>query len=719
MADIENFPIFGHELKDAFKSVNSWVANGINWLDEVQQFYRDRSAIEKEYSTKLSALAKRYHEKKAKKSSALSVGDTPSMTPGSLERSASEGNLLTELESSATLVTWTKQLNTVESLAVEHDNYGTELINELADPLKTLGSRFEDLRKRHAEHSNKLESEMDSAYNDLRKVRSKYDSSCQEVESKRKKTESSFDFSKVKAQNAYQQQILEMHNLKNSYLIAINVTNAQKEKYYHEYIPELLNSLQDLSESRTIKLNAIWTQATQIETSMLKRSVETVNKLVPEIQKNLPTLDSRMFIEHNTAPWQEPPDVTFIPNAIWHDDNAIITDEFAIVFLRNVLSKSKMQLGELRREVDKKKREIESTKRIKQQIREGKDKRDEVEIVRSIFAQQEELQIIDHKRLAAEVETNTITALVGDVTLGSKIHNFKSQTFKIPTNCDLCGERIWGLSAKGFDCRDCGYTCHSKCEMKVPAECPGEQSKDQKKKLKAERQEAANCLINATRSLVSTDLSIEKSTNRNISEEAPTVGNNTSSPDASQKSLVKSRVVAPPPDMYFSELSASEIGMIQGTGKHSQNEKKGKMLYTYEANGEGEISVSQGSKVVILESDDGGWTMVQNLSNTESGLVPTAYIEILAPRPTSITSNSSSSFGGPKRQGPPVAPKPGAMKLRHYVALYDYTAQNSTELSIVEGERFLLVKEDPGDGWAEIEKDGRTGSVPANYIEKL
>lgn len=95
MADIENFPIFGHELKDAFKSVNSWVANGINWLDEVQQFYRDRSAIEKEYSAKLSALAKRYHEKKAKKSSALSVGDTPSMTPGSLERSASEGNVHT------------------------------------------------------------------------------------------------------------------------------------------------------------------------------------------------------------------------------------------------------------------------------------------------------------------------------------------------------------------------------------------------------------------------------------------------------------------------------------------------------------------------------------------------------------------------------------------------------------------------------------------------
>jgi hypothetical protein len=62
------------------------VSGGIAWLDDIQQFYRERSAIEKEYSEKLSALAKKYYEKKARKSSSLSVGDTPTVTPGSLER---------------------------------------------------------------------------------------------------------------------------------------------------------------------------------------------------------------------------------------------------------------------------------------------------------------------------------------------------------------------------------------------------------------------------------------------------------------------------------------------------------------------------------------------------------------------------------------------------------------------------------------------------------
>jgi formin-binding protein 1 len=62
------------------------VTNGIAWLDDIQQFYRERSVIEKEYASKLSALAKKYFEKKAKKSSSLSVGETPTVTPGSLER---------------------------------------------------------------------------------------------------------------------------------------------------------------------------------------------------------------------------------------------------------------------------------------------------------------------------------------------------------------------------------------------------------------------------------------------------------------------------------------------------------------------------------------------------------------------------------------------------------------------------------------------------------
>lgn len=52
------------------------------------------------------------------------------------------------------------------------------------------------------------------SYGDLRKIKSRYDGACQEVESRRKKIESSFDHGKTKAQGAYQQQLMDMHNVK-------------------------------------------------------------------------------------------------------------------------------------------------------------------------------------------------------------------------------------------------------------------------------------------------------------------------------------------------------------------------------------------------------------------------------------------------------------------------------------------------------------------------
>lgn len=462
----------------------------------------------------------------------------------------------------------------------------------------------------------------------MRKVKGKYDNTCQDLESKRKKTESHAD--KAKAQSAYQQQLFDMNNAKNTYLIAINVTNKQKEKYYHEYIPEVMDSMQDLNEFRTLKLNFLWDVATRLETAMLQQSNGLIEHQGKEIQRNLPHLDSMMYMRHNMGAFHEPPDKVFEASPVWHDDDLMIVDETAKIYLRNVLTKSKSQLAELRREVDKQRREVDTVKRLKQRVREGKEKKDEVEVIRALFAMQENLIAVDQKRLTAEVETTTITSVVGDVTLGAKNHNFKSQTFKIPTNCDLCGDRIWGLSAKGFDCRDCGYTCHSKCEMKVPADCPGELNKEERKKIKAERQAATNRLLapgaaspahvsedNLTRSNTMNSASSQSlrqsvvSAPQTPSEDTPseTPPKATTPVAATAKAAAvaavggaappkRNRVIAPPPTAYISQAPAGGTNGIA-----EREEKKGKMLYQFDAGGDGELSVAEGKEVVVLEVD--------------------------------------------------------------------------------------------------------------------
>lgn len=116
---------------------------------------------------------------------------------------------------------------------------------------------------------------------------------------------------------------------------------------------------------------------------------------------------------------------------------------------------------------------------------------------------------------------------------------------------------------------------------------------------------------------------------------------------------------------------------------------------------------------------------------SREGVVPASYVEsrsagdASADRPSSTYSNSSASLASSlnnvlaKKKGPAVAPKRGAKKLIHVEALYDYEARSDAEWSMTEGERFVLVNKDSGDGWADVEKGGATKSVPANYIHEV
>lgn len=474
-----------------------------------------------------------------------------------------------------------------------------------------------------------------------------------------------------------------------------------------------------------------------------------------------------MFVRHNVAPWQEPLYLFFEPSPVWLDDSAMAVDETAKIYLRNVLGKSKSQLRDLKQEVDNRRREVEAIKMIRRNIRQGKDKRDEVEMVRAMFNAQELLHEVERQRLTAEVETHTITSTVGDVSLGAQNHAFKSQTFKVPTNCDLCGERIWGLSAKGFDCQDCGYTCHSKCELKVPAECPGEQSKEGKKKLKAERQAASKVAppqsnggppdgvtelpaLSRSNTMDTLSSGYAASANRSVSGKVPidetsTDGAGSPPPAGKPATMRKNRIVAPPPTQYIAEMPGnSPIG--GGSSTSHPTEQRGRMSYAYQATTEGELSVEEGDEVSIAEpdgtcpkyytplkwistlteSDGSGWTSVRLNAHT-AGLVPTSYLETHAlppplERPVSSYSSSSTSLTGSipgKKKGPMVAPKRGAKKLKYVEALYHYESRSDAEWSMSEGERFVLVSKDTGDGWADVEKGGVTKSVPANYIQEV
>ncbi len=108
-------------------------------------------------------------------------------------------------------------------------------------------------------------------------------------------------------------------------------------------------------------------------------------------------------------------------------------------------------------------------------------------------------------------------------------------------------------------------------------------------------------------------------------------------------------------------------------------------------------------------------------NNSSASLAGSVHLPNTSTNTTPTSSTSASTFGNPlhKKKGPAVAPKRGARKLQHVEALYDYTAQSEAEWSMEAGERFVLVKKDGGDGWADVERGGVVRSVPASYIQEV
>lgn len=57
--------------------------------------------------------------------------------------------------------------------------------------------------------------------------------------------------------------------------------------------------------------------------------------------------------------------------------------------------------------------------------------------------------------------------------------------------------------------------------------------------------------------------------------------------------------------------------------------------------------------------------------------------------------------------------------MKYVEALYAYNAQSDLEFDMVEGEKFILISMGSGDGWADVERGGERGSVPAAYIQEV
>lgn len=595
---------FGDELKDGFKTVEAWTHLSDKWLEDIQTFYRERSVIEKEYSQKLSALTTKFFEKKAKLSAALSVGETPQITPGSLEN--------------ATLVTWNQILTQTEAIARERQRLSSEFGIQIADQVHGIQMKLEDVRKRYNTCYTKVVEARDHVYSDVKKKKSQYDSSCQKMEDirlKNSRSESGRTQSKLSDREA------SMHETKNAYLLQINVANRVKDKFYHVDVPEILDGLQGVNEARVALLNAFWKQSITLETECDKRIIGNLDTMEKAVSQNVPSLGSAMFAHHNiNQGWAEPPDFVYEPSPIWHEDSEMATDQPSLMWLRRKLADSSNDLTTYANECDTKLAKYKELSSQKNNTG-GMTGTNVCMLLSQHVLCMEDLTLADTKRLIQAVQVEAIESATADQDLESvplapgKKKGLFGRALSVRSHrsngsvSSTSGSRgANGAGAGGFSVSSLLGRRHG--------------------------EKGASGGGGATASGVSAqvlydyaaqgDDELSVSTGQTVSVvEADDGSGWTQVSVGSRSGLV--------PSTYVKVLSSTSDGKSEKRQGPAVAPKRGAKkvlymiaLYDYDAQAPDELTIRQGDKILVVQEDQGdGWT--QGELNAMSGSFPTSY----------------------------------------------------------------------------------------------
>ncbi|RXW24100.1 hypothetical protein EST38_g1789 [Candolleomyces aberdarensis] len=631
-------------------------------IGDIREIYNSRAALEREYAAKLQILARKAADKKARVEQNIAVGADPSKSWD-----------VDTLKSNTLNVAYDEIINSISSTAEDHLGIADAVTSQVVEVLRVVERKNEEAKKKEMAFFGKLLQDRDRTYNDRLKNKQKYDDDCLEVEAFRQKQGRTTDDKHAeRAAKQAEQQRNDMLNSKNVYLISIAIANQAKARFYLNDLPRLEDEFQGLQTRLVQRLTKILLHCQQLQQGHLDSLKSRVAAVETRLNAVNPAQDEALFATHNARPFTAPSDWKFEPCSGHYDTDAMSIDPVPKVFIQNKLRKCKEKLQELQPIITSQKGDAAQTVRSIENYRPDHSIGTVDDLTDRFLEAQHQLSLYLTSEHILKVEIETIVAAVGADEGGRSPHQFKSSSFSIPTQCGYCKSSIWGLSKQGKTCKSCGISVHTKCELKIPANCgqPDEPSS------------------------------------------APLTRSNTSATTASRVSLAptissdSSRVQPPTASSFVKELHSDEVSI-------AESHPAARVLFSFKASSEFELAVREGQIVHVVEEDDGsGWVKVMD-DGGETGLVPATYIE------------ETDAVPAP---GPASTPAPGRAQQgsgEQVRALYPYQAQGADEIPLKEGDILELSSglhggKNYGEGWWEgYNSKGQKGIFPSNYVEVL
>ncbi|KAG8979631.1 hypothetical protein FRB90_008042, partial [Tulasnella sp. 427] len=552
---------------------------------DVRDLIRERAVLEKEYSQKLQALARRAAEKRARTAAARIVGEDPAKAFGddAIKRNT--------LESAYAML-----IEAYDTSAQDHSSFGEALSAQISQELKSLEQKKDGTRKNQLAAFNKTLTERDKIYNERLRAKQKYDEDCLEIESYRQKQNRAADDKHAdRAAKQYDAQKAEMQNSKNTYLVSIAVANKAKDTFYNVDLPALENQFQEIQTSLTTSLVRIIRSHQHLQSTALEGLKYKMTLVDNSLSAFDAPKDQALFVDYNKRPgFSVPGDWDWEPCAGFYETGVMSVDPTPKVYLQNKLAKAQGKLDEVRAMENTKERDANQLSQLVTSYQ-ANPKLGDVDDVMNDYLDAAHMHMQWRAiGLALEAEIATILGALGDDTGAQAPHSFKSSSFSIPTPCGFCKSSIWGLSKQGKTCKACGMSVHAKCELKVPAECPAAAG--------GRKAPPSRNVPSTMRDSIPMRQVSGKGTGSTLTVKVP-----------------EGKVSAPTPSA-FNQPSASTFDQPALT--------KATIIFDFVASSPFEMNVVEGQVVEVVEEDDGsGWIKVGDPKTGEKGLVPASYVQ--------------------------------------------------------------------------------------------
>jgi len=205
-----------------------------------------------------------------------------------------------------------------------------------------------------------------------------------------------------------------------------------------------------------------------------------VNEKNDEIIRSLDSInvakDTKVYIRCYAKEWTRPESIKFIPTTHWEDKEELVIDGPTSVVLKNMVQKGKERLQKIDLGINSKTSEYQKFEMICNSCNSSSNNtNNDIDVIRNKKNDiMQNIIMANNIKLICEVQINEISKYIDNEPKVERQHLFKPKKIINPTVCDYCNEKLWG---KAYICKLCTFSCHIKCELKVPVECKGVKTK--------------------------------------------------------------------------------------------------------------------------------------------------------------------------------------------------------------------------------------------------